>query len=105
LIPEEVDAALDTCMSSDLKDRAFDLLPYINSSALSVPSHFSIQRAYTLFRTMGLRSMTVVNTSNEVVGIITRKDLMDFKLHDVIHPHGDGHDGHDGHDNHHVTSA
>merc|ERR1711862_155578 len=35
----------------------------------------SIQRTYCLYRTLGLRFLCVVNHNNQVVGIITRKDL------------------------------
>ena len=31
---------------------------------------------YDLFRSMGLRHLTIVNYHNEPVGMITRKDLM-----------------------------
>ncbi|ESO89755.1 hypothetical protein LOTGIDRAFT_124505, partial [Lottia gigantea] len=58
--------------------------PYINTSAFSIPANFSLQRAYILFRTMGLRHMPVVNSENHVVGIITRKDLMGFNLNEKL---------------------
>lgn len=53
---------------------------YINESALSIPEHFSLQRTYVIFRTLGLRHLTVVDIHNEVVGIVTRKDLMGFSM-------------------------
>ena len=53
---------------------------YINESALSIPERFSLQRTYVIFRTLGLRHLTVVDNHNEVVGIITRKDLMGFSM-------------------------
>jgi chloride channel 7 len=40
----------------------------------------SIQRTYRLFRTLGLRFLCVVNHNNQVVGIITRKDLLPESL-------------------------
>lgn len=52
--------------------------PYINKSAMSVQAHFSLQRTYIIFRTLGLRHLTVVDRQNRVVGVITRKDLMPF---------------------------
>ena len=33
-----------------------------------------------IFRTLGLRHLTVVDNKNEVVGIVTRKDLMGFNM-------------------------
>jgi chloride channel 7 len=38
------------------------------------------QRTYRLFRTLGLRFLCVVNHNNQVVGIITRKDLLPDSL-------------------------
>ncbi|ETE68701.1 Chloride channel protein A, partial [Ophiophagus hannah] len=57
-----------------------NLDPYINKSAVSVQAHFSLQRTYIIFRSLGLRHLTVVDLQNEVVGIITRKDLISFQL-------------------------
>ena len=62
--------------------------PYVNQSAISIPSKFSLHRTYIIFRTLGLRHLTVVDDHNHVVGVITRKDLMGFsmeeKLSDII---------------------
>ena len=46
-------------------DYFVNLSPYINDSGVSVPLHFSLHRAYILFRTLGLRHMTVVNHTNQ----------------------------------------
>ena len=48
------------------------------------------QRAYLLFRTMGLRHMYVTDSANQPIGVLTRKDLMDYRLHEVLHPHCHG---------------
>ena len=81
-----------------LSIRPIDLAPYTDASALSVRDHFSLHRAYMIFRTMGLRHMIVTDGDNQVAGILTRRDLMDFRLHDVLHPHSHGeHHGHGGH--------
>ncbi|NXN24089.1 CLCC protein, partial [Nycticryphes semicollaris] len=61
-----------------------NLEPYINKSAMSVQAHFSLQRTYILFRTLGLRHLTVVDQQNQVVGVITRKDLMPFPLEEKL---------------------
>jgi Mg/Co/Ni transporter MgtE len=42
------------------------------------------QRTYRLFRTLGLRFLCVVNHNNQVVGIITRDDLLPESLADSI---------------------
>jgi len=53
-----------------------DLKPYVNMSATVVHDVCSYTEAYRLFRTMGLRHLFVINKRNEVVGVITRKDLL-----------------------------
>lgn len=68
---------------SDHGDQAeimVDLKPYVNTSAVTVPQTFSTERAYLIFRSMGLRHMTVVDESNCVLGMVTRKDLMGYRL-------------------------
>ena len=65
-------------------DYYVNLSPYINDSGVCVLQNFSLQRAYTLFRTMGLRQMTVVTHTNQVVGTITRKDLMGFAIEEKL---------------------
>ncbi|KAG8570871.1 hypothetical protein GDO81_011457 [Engystomops pustulosus] len=57
-----------------------NLEPYINKSAISVQAHFSLQRTYKVFRTLGLRHLTVVDLQNRAVGMITRKDLISLRL-------------------------
>ncbi|WZN60450.1 chloride channel protein [Chloropicon roscoffensis] len=49
--------------------------PYMNRAPLSVRRECSASRAHSLFTAMGLRHLSVVNGENEVVGVITRKDL------------------------------
>lgn len=56
-----------------------DLGPYVNTSAAAVQSSFSVERAHMLFRSLGLRHLSVVDAHNRVRGIITRK-VMCFKL-------------------------
>jgi hypothetical protein len=46
-------------------DYFINLSPYINDSGVCVPQHFSLHRAYILFRTLGLRHMTVVSHTNQ----------------------------------------
>ncbi|XP_053101924.1 chloride channel protein C-like [Hemicordylus capensis] len=74
------------CYSTDpqYQQLFINLEPYINKSAVSVQAHFSLQRAYIIFRSLGLRHLTVVDLQNQVVGIITRKDLMSFQLEEKL---------------------
>jgi len=62
-----------------------DLSPYVNHSAPTVQESFSLHRTYIIFRTLGLRHLTVVDKRNRVKGIITRKDLMGFQMEERIH--------------------
>ncbi|XP_053916136.1 chloride channel protein C-like isoform X2 [Cuculus canorus] len=61
-----------------------NLEPYVNKSAMSVQADFSLQRTYIIFRTLGLRHLTIVDLQNRVVGVITRKDLMPFPLEERL---------------------
>lgn len=61
-----------------------DLRPYANTAPYTVNETASIQRTYRLFRTLGLRFLCVVNHNNQVVGIITRKDLLPKALTDSL---------------------
>ncbi|XP_026555388.1 chloride channel protein C-like [Pseudonaja textilis] len=74
--------AMLACYTTDPRYQQLfiNLDPYINKSAVSVHAHFSLQRTYIIFRSLGLRHLTVVDLQNEVVGIITRKDLISFQL-------------------------
>jgi len=59
-----------------------DLRPYANTAPYTVNETASVQRTYRLFRTLGLRHLCVVNHFNQVVGIITRKNLLPESLKD-----------------------
>nr|XP_039274350.1 chloride transport protein 6-like [Styela clava] len=68
----------------NMADMSIDLTPYLNRSCPTIPDTFSLHRTYIIFRTLGLRHLPAVNETNEVVGIITRKDLMGFKLEERL---------------------
>ncbi|CAF4115421.1 unnamed protein product [Adineta steineri] len=61
-----------------------DLRPYMNL-AYTVSHHSTLPRIFSMFRGLGLRHLVVVNDKNEVVGMITRKDLARFRM---IHKKG-----------------
>ena len=63
-----------------------DLGPYVNTSALSVHTSFSVQRTYILFRTLGLRHLVVVDDLNRVVGMVTRKNLLGQWVNQKLEP-------------------
>ena len=66
---------------------SINLRPFVNTSAVAIQTSFSVARTYVLFRTLGLRHLTVVNESNHVVGIVTRKDLTSERLEDALRAH------------------
>ncbi|ELU08671.1 hypothetical protein CAPTEDRAFT_215079 [Capitella teleta] len=66
------------------KEVYINLEPYVNRSAPHIEEDFALHRTYIIFRTMGLRHLTVVDTANRVVGLISRKDLMGFNLEEKL---------------------
>ena len=58
------------------EESVVDLSPYIDRSTLSVQVGFPMSKVYTLFRSLGLRHLCVVNENGAPVGILTRKELM-----------------------------
>jgi len=74
----------DIDMRSADRNCLIDLRPYANTAPYTVNETASIQRTYRLFRTLGLRFLCVVNHNNQVVGIITRKDLLPDALSDSL---------------------
>lgn len=70
----------DIDIREDDRNCWLDLRPYANTAPYTVNETASIQRTYRLFRTLGLRFLCVTNHNNQVVGIITRKDLLPDSL-------------------------
>lgn len=69
----------DISVGSEDYNKTIDLLPYMNSSPYVVTQTSSLSRIFQLFRTMGLRHLVVVGDHNEVLGIVTRKDLANIQ--------------------------
>jgi hypothetical protein len=61
-----------------------NLSPYIDMSSVSVPETFSLERAYALFRTMGLRHLVVTDKRNGPVGVVSRKDLLPLRVEERL---------------------
>jgi len=62
---------------SDLEmEKYIDFAPYLNTGVIAIPLHFFLKDAYTIFRTMALTHLIVVNHKNQLLGVITRKDLL-----------------------------
>ena len=66
-------------------DGTIDLTQYCDRSPLTVTSNSTVSRAYEVFRKLGLRHLVVLGRDGTVIGMVTRKDLMIFKLVDQKH--------------------
>ncbi|XP_049523316.1 H(+)/Cl(-) exchange transporter 7 isoform X1 [Dermacentor silvarum] len=62
------------------REYSMDLQPFMNSASYTVSHNASLSRIFKLFRALGLRHLVVVNGSNMVVGIVTRKDLARYRM-------------------------
>jgi len=76
----------DTVIDNDpsVAKKYLNFAPYVDISAVTVLDTFSLDKAYTLFRSMGLRHLWVLNHHGEVVGVLTKKDLMGFSIQDAV---------------------
>jgi len=79
----------DLTVTAEEGARWLDLAPLVNPCPYVVQSDTSLTKVYSLFRTLGLRHLCVVPPQNQVVGILTRKDLLahtaEQKLHAKLH--------------------
>ncbi|KAK1129883.1 hypothetical protein K0M31_019586 [Melipona bicolor] len=67
-------------ISEEEKTYMIDLRPFMNPSPYTLQHSATLPRAFRLFRALGLRHLPVVNDTNEVIGIITRKDVARFRI-------------------------
>ncbi|XP_005294471.4 H(+)/Cl(-) exchange transporter 7 [Chrysemys picta bellii] len=67
-------------VSQDERECMMDLTEFMNPSPYTVPQEASLPRVFKLFRALGLRHLVVVDNHNEVVGLVTRKDLARYRL-------------------------
>lgn len=65
----------DISLSEYDRECFLDIRPYCNTAPHTVQETTSVNRAYEIFRTLGLRMLIVVNRYNQCVGTITRDDL------------------------------
>jgi CBS domain-containing protein len=68
---------LDTLDISEeeLAQKELDLEFFMNAHTFTVSENTSLTRVYRLYRAMGIRHLVVVNGSNEVAGMLTRREL------------------------------
>ncbi|XP_012587156.1 PREDICTED: coiled-coil domain-containing protein 154, partial [Condylura cristata] len=67
-------------VSQDERECTMDLSEFMNPSPYTVPQDASLPRVFKLFRALGLRHLVVVDNLNQVVGLVTRKDLARYRL-------------------------
>ena len=66
----------DIAVSEEESAMFIDLHPFANRSTYLVPENMTVSKVYTLFRQLGLRHLCVVPKPSEILGVITRKDLL-----------------------------
>ncbi len=54
-----------------------DLRPYLNEAPTTIADNALVTQAYRLFRSLGLRHLCAVDTDGDVVGVLTRHDLVE----------------------------
>ncbi|KAK9864292.1 hypothetical protein WJX84_001598 [Apatococcus fuscideae] len=64
-------------MTEEEMDMHMDLRPYMQRVPFLVHANASLSRAYRLFRTMGLHTLYVGQAKPLVMGVITRKDIIE----------------------------
>ncbi|XP_045476555.1 H(+)/Cl(-) exchange transporter 7 [Harmonia axyridis] len=70
----------DILLSEQEKTFSVDLRPFMNPSPYTVLHSASLPRMFRLFRALGLRHLPIVNDTNEVIGMVTRKDLARYRV-------------------------
>lgn len=72
-------------LSDDECEQWLDLTPYMNVSATTIHHSTYLGRVHLFFRNLGLRHLTVVDSQNAVVGIITRRDVTELIRSAALH--------------------
>ena len=67
-------------MARDSDPVNLDLVPIMNITPTTCLHSTSMPQMFNLFRALGLRHMLILNDDNEVVGMVTRKDLARFRV-------------------------
>lgn len=64
-------------------EKTVNLAPFVHRSSVVVYHDCSLSTAYTMFRSLGLRQLVVINHRNEPVGMITREDLAHHHIEEM----------------------
>lgn len=71
-------------LSSHVLRMYIDLKPYVNPASYVVQRSCCATQAYSLFQTLGLRHLCVIEDTSKVLGVLTRKDFMAANVQAVI---------------------
>jgi CBS domain len=80
-------------LNQDDLNKYVDLSPYLHIAPHAVDGHCCAERAYELFRMIGLRNLLVLGPTYKPIGVIKRSDL--FILEDCSNEHDSGTQRHD----------
>lgn len=72
-------------LSPECMGKVLHLSPYIQIAPHTFDGHGSAERAYEMFRCLGLRSLLIVDKRHRPVGVITRHEL--YLLEEIGHDH------------------
>ena len=61
-----------------------DLRPYLDPTPTTIHMHAPLDKVHQIFTSLNLRHLTVVNDAHDVVGIITRHDLMQSRCEAIL---------------------
>eukprot|EP01138_Halocafeteria_seosinensis_P012812 gb/GECG01013088.1/.p1 GENE.gb/GECG01013088.1/~~gb/GECG01013088.1/.p1 ORF type:complete len:377 (+),score=45.01 gb/GECG01013088.1/:1-1131(+) len=70
--------------NEDEKKYYVDLRPYMNPTPYTIHAQATADRAYALFRGLGLRHLSVINDCHDCIGIITRHNLLEHHLEEML---------------------
>ena len=70
---------LEASLTEEDKSCYLDLAPYVQIAPYTFDAHGSAERTYELYRTLGLRSLIIVDNNAQPIGEVTRRDLYSFQ--------------------------
>lgn len=63
-------------VSAEDRNALLDLRPYMDRAPMVLNEHATVQRAYKVFRSLGLRHLYIIDMHCKIVGIVTRAELV-----------------------------
>eukprot|EP00045_Choanoeca_perplexa_P008383 m.77564 g.77564 ORF g.77564 m.77564 type:complete len:807 (-) comp14471_c0_seq1:58-2478(-) len=72
-------------LSADALEKFIDLGPYFHASPYTVTADMPLPRVFEVFRYLGLRHLPVLDDQTKVIGMVTREELTEHKIHHLTH--------------------